>query len=152
MARAISVKVSRSKIIDSLKNRLVTMAQELEDYKQAKTNYKLNIELWNNAVARIAYDNFPQTKDDLKEVSIRDWGYRSDTHTKVEITIDLENSLLPEKPKEPVNPFGSSGYGRNHVGDYDERVQEIKNAIRILEMSDEEVVNTSTYQSVSRYL
>lgn len=128
------------------------MAQELEDFNQAEQNHKLNLELWNNAVARIAYDNFPKTKDELKEVSIRDWGYRSDTHTKVEITIDLENSLLPEKPKSPVNPFGSGGYGRHYIGDYNDRVKEIQNAIRILEMSDEEVVNTSTYQSVSRYL
>jgi hypothetical protein len=35
---------------------------------------------------------------------------------------------------------------------YKEQKEEIENAIRILKMTDEEVVNTSTYNAVARYL
>jgi hypothetical protein len=35
---------------------------------------------------------------------------------------------------------------------YKEMVDEIENAIRILKMTDEETVNTSTYNAVARYL
>jgi hypothetical protein len=35
---------------------------------------------------------------------------------------------------------------------YLEQKQEIENAIRILKMTDEEVVNTSTYNAIARYL
>jgi hypothetical protein len=35
---------------------------------------------------------------------------------------------------------------------YKEQKEEIENAIRILKMTDEEVVSTSTYQAVARYL
>jgi hypothetical protein len=33
-----------------------------------------------------------------------------------------------------------------------EQKQELENAIRILKMTDEEVVNTSTYNAIARYL
>jgi hypothetical protein len=35
---------------------------------------------------------------------------------------------------------------------YKEQKEEIENAIRILKMTDEETVNTSTYNAVARYL
>jgi hypothetical protein len=36
--------------------------------------------------------------------------------------------------------------------EYRNQKEEIANAIRILKMTDEEVVNTSTYNAVARYL
>jgi len=59
---------------------------------------------------------------------------------------------VPTEPEAPKQPFQSEGYGRTYIGNYEDRVAEMQNAIRILNMSDEEVVSTSTYQSVSRYL
>jgi hypothetical protein len=59
---------------------------------------------------------------------------------------------MPVEPEAPKPPFQSQGYGRNYIGGFEDRLAEIQNAIRVLSMSDEEVVSTSTYQSVSRYL
>ncbi len=39
-----------------------------------------------------------------------------------------------------------------HTHSYNEMKEEITNAIRILKMTDEEVVNTSTYNAIARYL
>ena len=39
-----------------------------------------------------------------------------------------------------------------HKSTYLEQKEEIQNAIRILQMTDEETVNTSTYNAVARYL
>jgi hypothetical protein len=39
-----------------------------------------------------------------------------------------------------------------HSSTYKEMVDEIENAIRILKLTDEEVVSTSTYNSIARYL
>ncbi len=39
-----------------------------------------------------------------------------------------------------------------HQHTYREQKEEMENAIRILKMTDEEVVNTSTYNAVARYL
>jgi hypothetical protein len=65
------------------------------------------------------------------------------------LPLSVANAPQPEAPKQP---FQSNGYGRDYVGNYEQRIAEIQNAIRVLNMSDEEVVSTSTYQSVSRYL
>ena len=35
---------------------------------------------------------------------------------------------------------------------YREAIEEIENAIRILKMTDEETVSTSTYNTIARYL
>jgi hypothetical protein len=52
-----------------------------------------------------------------------------------------------ELPAEPQKDFESF-----HDWQYKEMVEEIENAIRILKMTDEEVVNTSTYNAIARYL
>jgi len=52
-----------------------------------------------------------------------------------------------ELPKEPVRDFEQL-----HQHSYNEQKEEMSNAIRILKMTDEEVVNTSTYNAVARYL
>jgi hypothetical protein len=50
-------------------------------------------------------------------------------------------------PKEPSRDFVTM-----HQHTYIEQREEMLNAIRILKMTDEEVVNTSTYNAVARYL
>ena len=52
-----------------------------------------------------------------------------------------------EMPKEPEKDFVTL-----HQHSYNEQKAEISNAIRILKMTDEETVNTSTYNAVAQYL
>ena len=152
MARAISVKVARTKVIDALTNKLQEMKLAKEAFDQADAQWETDIKEWRNKVSQIALENVNKINADDKDVCIRNWGYNSDKTTRVEVTLTLDNSLLPDEPKRPTDPFHSSGYGRQYVGNYDDRVAEILNAINILRMSDEEVVSTSTYQHVARYL
>jgi hypothetical protein len=57
--------------------------------------------------------------------------------------------IVEEKdfPKQPERDFEQI-----HRHSYNEMVEEIENAIRILKMTDEEVVSTSTYNAIARYL
>jgi hypothetical protein len=61
---------------------------------------------------------------------------------------------MPPEVQTPTKPYGGGrGYGRNYVSnDYDDIVADLTNAIRMLKLSDEEVVSTATYASVSRFL
>jgi hypothetical protein len=64
------------------------------------------------------------------------------------LNIDFDLTVTEkEMPVEPEKDFDSLS-----VYNYREQKEEISNAIRILKMTDEEVVSTSTYQAVSRYL
>jgi hypothetical protein len=71
--------------------------------------------------------------------------YRS-WNNQLNIDFDLTTSEA-DLPKEPERDFEQMGH---HT--YREQKQELENAIRILKMTDEEVVNTSTYNAIARYL
>jgi hypothetical protein len=65
-----------------------------------------------------------------------------------QLNIDFDLTVSKEGlPLEPERDFEQIG-----AHTYREQKQEIENAIRILKMTDEETVNTSTYNAIARYL
>ena len=149
--KAINVKVARTKVIKALEVKLQEMHNAQMNYELAHSKYEDDLKAWKNKVIQIAYVNYDITSANQKGVSVRNaWG--NGDNLRVDIEVEVAKDKLPAEPEAPKNPFGSQGYGRTYIGGYQERVEEIGNAIRVLNMSDEEVVSTSTYQSVSRYL
>ncbi len=67
-------------------------------------------------------------------------------HPSLNVDFDLECDEA-DFPKEPQRD-----YEQIHAHVYREQKEEIENAIRILKMTDEEVVSTSTYNAIARYL
>jgi hypothetical protein len=55
--------------------------------------------------------------------------------------------LEKDLPSEPDKDFETI-----HLHTYRESKKEITNAIRLLKMTDEEVVSTSTYNAIAQYL
>ena len=68
--------------------------------------------------------------------------YNGEIH--VSFNLPAGSVELPAEPKKDFQTF--------HDWQYSEMVDEIENAIRILKMTDEEVVSTSTYNAIARYL
>jgi len=136
-SKAINVKIATTKVIKALDNRLkqIKLDKENEADKQAKFN-KL-MDKYNKEVTKIALANTNKWKD--IKVGVR-W------NGEVNITIDIPANTL-DLPTEPVRDFDIIAPWQ-----YKEMVDEIENAIRILYMTDEEYVNTSTYNSVAKYL
>jgi hypothetical protein len=136
--KAISVKIATPKVITALEASLAKLESDylLQDaleskYQRAYDKYKK--ELIDYAVANIKKaENF--------RTNYRNW------NNTLNIDFDL---TVAEKdmPAEPKKDFESIGH---HT--YREQKAEIENAIRILKMTDEETVSTSTYQAVARYL
>lgn len=153
MARAISVKVSRTKIIEALQSRLSEMITQKEAYDNAVKDYEKAKSDWVFNVSQLALSS-DEVELNMEKTNVytESWRTKNSNYALVEIAMDIPKHLLLEQPKEPENPFQSYGWGRNYVGGFSDRKQEIENAIRILQLSEEEVVSTSTYQSVSRYL
>jgi hypothetical protein len=71
--------------------------------------------------------------------------YRSWNKT-LNVDFDLTVSEA-DFPKEP-----EKDYEVLHRHSYNEMKEELENAIRILKMTDEETVSTSTYNAIARYL
>jgi hypothetical protein len=135
--KAINVKIATSKVIKALENKLkqLKLDKENETNKQAKFN-KL-MDKYNKEITKIALAHTNKCKD--VKVGVR-W------NGEVNISIDIPPNTL-DLPTEPVRDFDIIAPWQ-----YKEMVDEIENAIRILKMTDEEYVNTSTYNSVARYL
>lgn len=136
--KAISVKIATPKVIKALEQALAKLeldytSQEANEAKYQKQHEKWKKELIDYAVANIKKaENF--------RTNFRSW------NNQLNIDFDL---TVAEKdlPKEPVKDFESMS-----IYNYREQKEEIANAIRILKMTDEETVSTSTYQAVARYL
>ena len=62
----------------------------------------------------------------------------------VSFNLPAGSITLPDEPQKDFESFNE--------WQYKEMVEEIENAIRILKMTDEEVVSTSTYNAIARYL
>jgi hypothetical protein len=136
--KAISVKIATPKVIKALEEALAKLesdyaSQEANEAKHQKAYEKYKKEL-------IAYATTNIKKAENFRTNYRSW------NNTLNIDFDLTVSES-EMPKEPQKDFESIS-----IHNYREQKEEIANAIRILKMTDEETVSTSTYQAVARYL
>ena len=136
--KAISVKIATPKIIKALETKLAELnanyaSQEANEAKFQKAQEKYKKELIAYAVSNIKKaENF--------RTNYRSWN----NQLNIDFDLTVSESDLPTSPEREFEQLGS------HT--YKEMKEEIENAIRILKMTDEEVVNTSTYNAVARYL
>lgn len=129
---AVRVKISRLKMIEALNEVIKNNEKAVKERKAADAQYeKDNAKYVADITALIK-------KGNLKIDRVSKY-FRSLT---IDINIEnVDHSTLPEEPE------------RKHVSylnDYE--IKEVKNAIRLLELSDEEYINTSTYKDVAKYL
>ena len=137
--KAISVKIATPKVIKALEASLAKLdanytAQEVNETKYQKALEKHRKEL-------VAYATANIKKAENFRTSYRSW------NGTLNIDFDITGLSESDLPKMPERDFVT-------MNEYEYRSQkeEIENAIRILKMTDEETVNTSTYNAVARYL
>jgi hypothetical protein len=65
-------------------------------------------------------------------------------------TLNVDFDLIVSQEGFPKEPSRDYEMMNSHA--YEEMVEEINSTIRILKLTDEEVVSTSTYNSIARYL
>lgn len=137
--KAISVKVSRLKVIKALSSALDKVEKEYKAWKKAEEAYQKAEEKYRKDIAKIAISQYAKAEN--IRVNTR-W------NGVVNVDFDIPANLiaLPQEPQRDSSVKCVNEY------EYNSQADEISNAIRILEMSDEEIVSTSTYQAVARYL
>jgi hypothetical protein len=137
-AKAINVKIATPKIITALENSLAKLESDYATQEANEAKYLKAVEKWKAEVFAFAMENVK------KSFNLRT-NYRSYNNT-LNIDFDLTVSEK-DMPAEPERNFEYI-----HASTYRESKKELSNAIRILKMTDEETVNTSTYNAVSEYL
>jgi len=137
-AKAINVKIATPKIITALEASLAKLEADYATQEANEAKYLKAVEKWKTEVFEFAMANVK------KSFNLRT-NYRSYNNT-LNIDFDLTVSEK-DMPAEPERNFEYI-----HASTYRESKKELSNAIRILKMTDEETVNTSTYNAVSEYL
>jgi hypothetical protein len=137
-AKAINVKIATTKIITALEASLAKLEADYATQEANEAKYLKAVEKWKTEVFEFAMANVK------KSFNLRT-NYRTYNNT-LNIDFDLTVSEK-DMPAEPERNFEYI-----HASTYRESKKELSNAIRILKMTDEETVNTSTYNAVSEYL
>jgi hypothetical protein len=136
--KSISVKIATPKVIKALETRLAELEKNYATQGENEAKYQKAREKWQKEIGKWAMANFAKAEN--LRTNYRNWNK----------TLNVDFDLIVNEsdfPKEPEKDFEVI---HNHT--YSEQKEEITNAIRILKMTDEEVVNTSTYNAIARYL
>jgi len=136
--KAISVKIATPKVIKALEIALAKLESDYASQEANEAKYEKLRKAWQKEISDYAVAN-------IKKAENFRTNYRSWNNT---LNIDYDLTVAEKDlPKEPQRDFTVM-----HAHTYNEQKEEISNAIRILKMTDEEVVSTSTYNAVARYL
>ena len=135
--KSISVKIATIKVIKALENKLAQLQKDKANQASNEERFQKALDKYNKEVAKLALDKIAKATD--LSASTR---YNGEIH----VSFMLPKGCI-ELPTEPTKDFDTF-----HEWQYKEMVEEIENAIRILKMTDEETVSTSTYNAIARYL
>ena len=136
--KAISVKIATAKVIKALETKLEKVKSDYAKQDENEAKYKKAQEKWQKEVGKWAVAQI--SKAENLRTNYRSWNKT----LNVDFDLTCEENDFPKQPEQ--------NYEQIHRHTYNEMVEEIENAIRILKMTDEEVVSTSTYNAIARYL
>jgi hypothetical protein len=136
--KAISVKIPTERVIKALEASLATLEVNWTSQEENEAKYNKAHEAWRKEIGQWAIDHF--SKAENLRTSYRSWNN----------TLNVDFDVITKEGNFPTEP--ERGYTTLHRHEYETQKEEMANAIRILKMTDEEVVNTSTYNAVARYL
>ena len=136
--KAISVKIATPKVIKALETALAKLESDYASQEANEAKYEKLRKAWQKEVQDYAIANIKKAEN--FRTNYRNWSNN--------LNIDFDLTVAEKDlPKEPEKDFVTM-----HQSTFREQKEEMLNAIRILKMTDEEVVSTSTYNAVARYL
>jgi hypothetical protein len=136
--KAISVKIATPKVIKALEGALAKLEADYASQEVNEAKYQKAHDNWKKELIAYAVANIKKAEN--FRTSYRSWS----NSLNIDFDVPTSNKDIPTEP--------TADFERLSVHAYREQKNEIENAIRILKMTDEETVSTSTYQAVARYL
>ena len=135
--KSISVKIATTKVIKALETKLAQIQKDKANQKVNEEKFSKAQEKYNKEVGKLALEKIAKAEDLSAHT-------RYNGQISVSFNLPAGSITLPDEPQKDFESFNE--------WQYKEMVEEIENAIRILKMTDEEVVSTSTYNAIARYL
>jgi hypothetical protein len=138
MSKALSVKVPTAKVITALEAKLTKIKKDYAEQETHEAKYQEAMEKWRKAVQKYALAN--TNKSENIKVNYRSWN----NSLNVDFDIIVNEGDVPKEPSREYETIA------HHY--YKEMVEDITNALNILNMTEEDVVNATTMKSIARYL
>ena len=136
--KAISVKIPTQRVITALETKLAELEANYKTQDENEAKYQDAYKAWQKELADFAIAHFANAEN--IRTNYRSWNK----------TLNVDFDIVGSDKDFPTEP--ERDFEQLHRHSYTEQKEEMSNAIRILKMTDEEVVNTSTYNAVARYL
>ncbi len=136
--KAINVKIATPKVIKALETKLAEVKKAYAEQGANEAKYQKAREKWQKEIGKWAIDHF--SKAENLRTNYRQWNK----------TLNVDFDLIVNETDFPTEP--EKDFEVIHQHSYNEMKEELENAIRILKMTDEEFVSTSTYNAIARYL
>ena len=136
--KAIQVKIATAKVIKALETKLAQLEKDYTSQEANEAKFQKAQEAWRKEIGKWAIANF--SKAENLRTNYRQWNN----------TLNVDFDIITKEGNFPAEP--EKDFEVIHQHTYREMKDEMENAIRILKMTDEEVVNTSTYNAIARYL
>ncbi len=137
-AKAINVKIPTVRVIAGLEQALANLEADYATQNAKEASHTLAYEAWKTEIGKWAITNF--SKSENLRTNYREWNKT----LNVDFDIIVKDGEFPAEPEKDFEVI--------HQHSYRESKKEISNAIRLLKMTDEETVNTSTYNAIAQYL
>ena len=135
--KSISVKIATTKVIKALETKLAQIQKDKANQKVNEEKFSKAQEKYNKEVGKLALEKIAKAEDLSAHT-------RYNGQISVSFNLPAGTITLPDEPQKDFESFND--------WQYKEMIEEIENAIRILKMTDEETVSTSTYNAIARYL
>lgn len=140
MAKSLNLKIKKAKLITTLEAKLKELEADYKNNDKKQAQYDKEMEAYTAAILKLVKSG-KATLEGADES--RYYGSRRKNTKEFCVTVSIPKSLVPEQPEQPKT-----------YEDYRWRNdrEAISNALRMLELSDDEYVSASTLRSVSEYL
>ena len=136
-SKAINVKIATSKVIKALENKLTQIKKEYDEQDIHEAKHQKEVEKWKKQILQFANSNIKSA------INVRVC-MRGNGLINIDFDMSIDNKNIPQEPQRD--------YPRMQEWTFTQQKEELENAIRILKMTDEEYVSTSTYNSIAKYL
>jgi len=137
-SKAISVKIATPKVIKALEDALSKLEKDYAEKEANEAKYQKAYDKYRKEIADYAIANIKKAEN--LRTNYRSWN----NSLNIDFDLTVSKDSLPTEPDRDFTTMSDH--------EYRSQKEEMSNAIRILKMTDEEVVSTSTYQAVARYL
>jgi hypothetical protein len=136
--KAIQVKIPTAKVIKALETRLAKLEADYTKQDENEAKFQKKVDAWKKEIGKWAISQF--SKAENLRTNYRSWN----NSLNVDFDLTVKEGDFPAEPEKDFEQI--------HQHTYREMKEEMENAIRILKMTDEETVSTSTYNAIARYL